>query len=78
MDAKDFVIPGGRSFFLAFSTLLIVSGLVAYDLIADGVYSAIILGTVGAYIARAVADDYMANKNGKKPPSTDLPEGIKP
>ena len=74
MDAQNIVIPGGRSFFLALLTLLIVSCFMAYSTITEGAYTTIVLGTVGAYIARAIAEDRMAKKND----SSLLPNGIKP
>lgn len=40
-----------RKFLLAMATLASASGLVAFGHIADGVYSAVVIATVGAYIA---------------------------
>jgi hypothetical protein len=48
-----------RKFLLAASTLVSVTWLVAAGHIADGVYSAVILGTVGAYIVGNVAQKYV-------------------
>jgi hypothetical protein len=44
-----------RKFILAALTLLSATGLVAFGLIADGVYSAVVIATVGAYITGNVA-----------------------
>jgi expansin (peptidoglycan-binding protein) len=41
---------GGRKFVLAMSTLVSTSWLVSVGHIADGVYSAVVIATVGAYI----------------------------
>lgn len=40
-----------RKFILALLVVLSATGLVAFHLIADGVYSAVVIATVGAYIA---------------------------
>jgi len=40
-----------RKFLIALLVVLSASGLVAFHLIADGVYSAVVIATVGAYIA---------------------------
>lgn len=44
-----------RKFILAVLTLASASALVACQLIADGVYSAVVIATVSAYIAGNVA-----------------------
>lgn len=44
-----------RKFLLALATLVSASALVATGHIADGVYSAVVIATVGAYIAGNVA-----------------------
>lgn len=44
-----------RKFLLAAATLASASALVAAGAIADGVYSAVVIATVGAYIAGNVA-----------------------
>ena len=46
---------GSRKFILACASLLSATGLVAAGSIADGVYSAVVIATVGAYIAGNVA-----------------------
>lgn len=46
---------GGRKFILSVLSLLTVTALVVSKHISDGVYSAVMLGTVGAYIAGNVA-----------------------
>jgi hypothetical protein len=40
-----------RKFLIALLTLISATGLVAMELIADGVYSAVVIATVGSYIA---------------------------
>lgn len=47
MDASRFT---SRKFILALLTLLSATGLVWFHHIADGVYSAVVIATVGAYI----------------------------
>lgn len=42
---------GGRRFILAVLTLIVCSGLLCFKVLSDGSYTAIILATVGAYIA---------------------------
>lgn len=44
-----------RKFLLALLVVLSATGLVGLHLIADGVYSAVVIATVGAYIAGNVA-----------------------
>jgi hypothetical protein len=44
-----------RKFILAALSLASATGLVAFGLIADGVYSAVVIATVGAYITGNVA-----------------------
>lgn len=44
-----------RKFILAMCSLASATGLVAFGHIADGVYSAVVIATVGAYIAGNVA-----------------------
>jgi hypothetical protein len=44
-----------RKFILAALSLVSATGLVAFGLIADGVYSAVVIATVGAYITGNVA-----------------------
>lgn len=44
-----------RKFILALLTLASATTLVALDLIADGVYSAVVIACVGAYLAANVA-----------------------
>ena len=78
MDAKNFIIPGGRSFFLALLALIIASVYLPLHFITEGTFTTIVLGTVGAFIGRAVADDYMVKRNGGAQPPSSLPEGIKP
>ena len=46
---------GSRKFILAVAVLLSTTGLVAFGSISDGVFSAVIIATVGAYIAGNVA-----------------------
>lgn len=53
---------GGRKFILAVSVLASASALCAYHHISDGVYSAVVIATAGAYIAGNVAQ-----KLGVKP-----------
>lgn len=44
-----------RKFLLAAAALASATGLVALTMISDGVYSAVVIATVGAYIAGNVA-----------------------
>ena len=44
-----------RKFLLSAASLLSATGLVAFGMIADGVYSAVVIATVGAYITGNVA-----------------------
>lgn len=44
-----------RKFILSAATLVITSGLVLAGSISDGVFSAVVIATVGAYIAGNVA-----------------------
>jgi hypothetical protein len=44
-----------RKFLLAVLAVLTATGLVAFGLIADGVYSAVVIATVGAYVTGNVA-----------------------
>ena len=44
-----------RKFWIAASTLASTTWLVAHGHIADGVYSAVVIATVGAYLAANVA-----------------------
>ena len=44
-----------RKFLLSVASLLSATGLVAFGMIADGVYSAVVIATVGAYITGNVA-----------------------
>ena len=41
---------GSRKFLLSCASLLSATGLVAFGSISDGVYSAVVIATVGAYI----------------------------
>ena len=52
MEATNLVINklGGRKFILCLMTLMISSGLVAFEKVGEAVYSTIILGTVGSYL----------------------------
>lgn len=52
-----------RKFLLALATLASATSLVATSNISDGVYSAVVIATVGAYIAGNVAQK-VAVKNG--------------
>lgn len=49
-----------RKFLLALLTLLSASGLVFIGHISDGVYSAVVIATVGAYIVGNVAQKAVA------------------
>lgn len=49
-----------RKFLLALLALLSATGLVYFGKIADGVYSAVVIATVGAYIAGNVAQKIKA------------------
>ncbi len=51
-----------RKFILALLTLASATALVATDHIADGVYSAVVIATVGAYIAGNVAQKATVTK----------------
>lgn len=42
---------GGRKFFVAMSSIISCSLLTYFGYIHEGVYSAVMLGTIGAYIA---------------------------
>ena len=53
MNALDGV--GGRKFLLAMATLASATSLAATGHIADGVYSAVVIATVAAYITGNVA-----------------------
>lgn len=55
MGAVLVIRYGSRKFILALLSLVSATGLVAFGLIADGVYSAVVIATVGAYIAGNVA-----------------------
>lgn len=44
-----------RKFILAMSTLISVTGLVAFGKIADGVFATVVVATVGSYLAANVA-----------------------
>ena len=46
---------GSRKFLLSAASLLSATGLVYIGSIADGVYSAVVIATVGAYITGNVA-----------------------
>lgn len=48
-----------RKFLLSAASLLSATGLVAFGMIADGVYSAVVIATVGAYITGNVAQKAM-------------------
>ena len=61
MDATRY---GSRKFLLALATVASATWLVAAGHIADGVYSAVIVSTLGAYIAGNVAQKYTATKVG--------------
>ena len=49
-----------RKFILAAASLLSATGLVALGMIAGGVYSAVVIATVGAYITGNVAQKALA------------------
>lgn len=49
-----------RKFLIAVFTLISATALVASHLIADGVYSAVVIATVGSYIAGNVAQKAVA------------------
>lgn len=49
-----------RKFLIALATLVSASALVASGHIADGVYSAVVIATVGAYIAGNVTQKAVA------------------
>jgi len=51
-----------RKFLLAVASLVSAHWLVATGAIADGVYSAVVIATVGAYIAGNVAQAVMAGR----------------
>lgn len=53
---------GGRKFVLALLTLTSANFLVWCGHIADGVYSAVVIATVGVYIAGNVAQKYQGAK----------------
>lgn len=53
---------GSRKYILALVVVLSATGLVAFHLIADGVYSAVVIATVGAYIAGNVTQKATATK----------------
>lgn len=44
-------IVGGRKFFIAVLTILCTTGLMWDKKIADGIYSTVMIATIGAYIA---------------------------
>jgi hypothetical protein len=46
---------GSRKFLLSIATLLSTTGLVAFGLISDGVYSAVVIAVCAAYITGNVA-----------------------
>ena len=49
-----------RKFLLALATLVSATALVALGRIADGVYSAVVIATVGAYLTANVAQKVKA------------------
>ena len=56
-----------RKFLLSAASLLSATGLVAFGMIADGVYSAVVIATVGAYITgnvvqKAIGKDVIASQ----------------
>lgn len=51
-----------RKFLLALFTLISCTGLVYIGAIADGVYSAVVIATVGAYIVGNVSQKYIEEK----------------
>lgn len=53
-----------RKFILSAASLLSATGLVAFGMIADGVYSAVVIATVGAYITGNVAQKALAKNAG--------------
>jgi hypothetical protein len=56
--------PGisNRKFLLAMTVVLSATGLVAFKLIADGVYSAVVIATVAAYMGANVAQKVMVKE----------------
>ena len=49
-----------RKFLLSAASLLSATGLVAFGMIADGVYSAVVIATVGVYVAGNVTQKALA------------------
>lgn len=56
-----------RKFILALLSLLSATLLCAFDKIADGVYSAVVIATVGAYLAANVTQKATAKPPEKTP-----------
>lgn len=52
---------GGRKFFIALSSIISCSALTYFGYIHEGVYSAVMLGTIGAYIAGNVTQKVATN-----------------
>lgn len=61
--APDMSRYASRKFLLSLATLASATALVATGHIADGVYSAVVIATVGAYVAANVAQKATV-KNG--------------
>lgn len=54
-----------RKFIIAFAAILSASLLVAFRLIADGVYATVMIATVGAYLTANVTQKINANAANK-------------
>jgi len=55
---------GGRKFVLALLALASATGLVLFGHISDGIYSAVVLATVGGYVAGNVGQKAVLVKTG--------------
>lgn len=55
---------GGRKFIFAMATVASATYLVANKFIADGVYSAVVIATIGAYLAANVVQKQVQKESG--------------